>query len=134
MCSAVNEVTGMTAVHTSRKLVHFPVAKEHDRVMHEFYRIEYFAGLTGCIDCIYVRIKDPGSKPAEVFRNWKGVLPMDVQVSRIHIYECNMCMLCDLHVKEHQREINLVQMKVEALVVLFSAFCVHIRRVGRTRV
>lgn len=67
VCRTVNKVTGLIARHLFRELVHFPEAEEYGEVMHAFYMIGGFPGVTGCIACTHVRIKSPGGDTAEVF-------------------------------------------------------------------
>lgn len=89
VCRTVNKVTGLIARHLFRELVHFPKAEEYAQVMHAFYLIGRFPGVTGCIDCTHVRIKSPGGDTAEVFRNRKGVFSINVQVRRIYSFHCS---------------------------------------------
>lgn len=63
------------------ELVGFPVADKMREIMHDFYRIAIFPGMTGCVNCTHIRIKSPGGDAAEVFRNREGVFSLNAQVS-----------------------------------------------------
>ncbi|XP_037500255.1 putative nuclease HARBI1 [Rhipicephalus sanguineus] len=62
------------------QLVRLPNASEAAVVMEEFYAMARFAGVSGCIDCTHVPMKNPGGEDAEVFRNRKGYFSINVQV------------------------------------------------------
>ncbi|KAH7983649.1 hypothetical protein HPB52_013302 [Rhipicephalus sanguineus] len=60
-------------------LVRLPNASEAAVVMEEFYAMARFPGVSGCIDCTHVPMKNPGGEDAEVFRNRKGYFSINVQ-------------------------------------------------------
>ncbi|XP_049515742.1 putative nuclease HARBI1 [Dermacentor silvarum] len=61
------------------QLVKLPNATEAAVIMEEFYAMARFPGVSGCIDCTHVRMKNPGGEDAEVFRNRKGYFSINVQ-------------------------------------------------------
>ncbi|KAH7973310.1 hypothetical protein HPB52_024118 [Rhipicephalus sanguineus] len=65
--------------HNPIELVRLPNASEAAVVMEEFYAMARFAGVSGCIDCTHVPMKNPGGEDAEVFRNRKGYFSINVQ-------------------------------------------------------
>lgn len=46
----------------------------------QFYEIEHFPGVIGCIDCTHIPIKNPGGPIAEIYRNRKRTFSINVQV------------------------------------------------------
>lgn len=80
-CRVIAEVSEAISRTLFPLLVRFPDPSQMREVMHDFYKIAQFPGVTGCIDCTHVRIKSPGGDDAEVFRNRKGVFSINVQVS-----------------------------------------------------
>ncbi|CAN7939195.1 unnamed protein product [Ixodes hexagonus] len=79
VCRVVGRVTDLIAEELFPKVVDFPDAHRCRTIMHEFYKIGKFPGVTGCIDCTHVRIKSPGGDDAEVFRNRKGYFSINVR-------------------------------------------------------
>ncbi|KAH7951631.1 hypothetical protein HPB52_010939 [Rhipicephalus sanguineus] len=62
------------------QLVRLPNASEAAVVMEEFYAMARFPGVSSCIDCTHVPMKNPCGEDAEVFRNRKGYFSINVQV------------------------------------------------------
>lgn len=90
----VSTVSAVIAATLFPALVKFPEARDIHRVMHAFYGIAQFPGVTGCIDCTHVRIKSPGGEHAEVFRNRKGYFSFNVQVRKtfkLHSWLLSSC-------------------------------------------
>lgn len=61
-------------------VVKFPsTSAEISQLKRDFYEIGNFPGVIGCIDCTHIAIKSPGGENAEVFRNRKGWMSLNVQ-------------------------------------------------------
>lgn len=85
--SRINErMSRMIADTLFPQLVKLPNATEAAVVMEEFYAIAGFPGVSGCIDCTHVPMKNPGGEDAEVFRNRKGYFSINVQVCLQHYH------------------------------------------------
>ncbi|KAG0427857.1 hypothetical protein HPB47_025144 [Ixodes persulcatus] len=65
MCRTVGLVTRLIGRHLFKKLVHFPHVFQLNTVMREFYEMDRFPGVTGCIDCTRVRSSSPGRDDAQ---------------------------------------------------------------------
>lgn len=81
VCRTVAAVSTSIARDVFPRLVQFPKREDMPAVMHSFYKVAKFPGVTGCIDGTHIRIKSPGGDAAEVYRNRKGVFSINVQVS-----------------------------------------------------
>ncbi|KAG0443981.1 hypothetical protein HPB47_014315 [Ixodes persulcatus] len=79
VCHAVGVVTQLITRHLFRELVHFHSATKFGTVMCDFYALVHSPSLSGRIDCNHVQIKSPGDDDTKVFRNRKGVFPINVQ-------------------------------------------------------
>ncbi|XP_049269088.1 putative nuclease HARBI1 [Rhipicephalus sanguineus] len=78
--SRINErLSRMIADTLFPQLVKLPNATEAAVVMEEIYAIAGFPGVSGCIDCTHVPMKNPGGEDAEVFRDRKGYFSINVQ-------------------------------------------------------
>ena len=60
--------------------IHFPAPDEIDRIKVEFFEISGFPGVVGCIDGSHIEIKSPGGPRAEIFRNRKSWMFLNVQI------------------------------------------------------
>lgn len=82
VCRAVTAVSDTIQRKLFTRPLRFPDRKDTAGVMHDAFQVGKFPGVTGCIDCNYVRIKSPaGCYTAEAFRNRKGYFSINVQVS-----------------------------------------------------
>ncbi|CAK1582627.1 unnamed protein product [Parnassius mnemosyne] len=67
-------------VSLRREFIIFPdTNRDQDRVKIDFYDIARFPNVLGCIDCTHVKIQSPGGDDAELFRNRKGYMSINVQ-------------------------------------------------------
>lgn len=82
----VKRVSNAFARHL-QTYVNFPNhLNERRRITEKFYQKANFPRVIGCIDCTHVRIISPGGENAEVFRNRKGWMSINVQVRVIISY------------------------------------------------
>ena len=59
--------------------IQFPAADLLPQVKLDFWRICAFPNVVGTIDCTHIKIPCPGGENAELFRNRKGFLSINVQ-------------------------------------------------------
>ncbi|KAG0443456.1 hypothetical protein HPB47_014898 [Ixodes persulcatus] len=90
VCHAVGVVTQLITGHLFRELVHFHSATKFGTVMCDFYALVHSPSLSGRIDCNHVQIKSPGGDDTKVFRNRKGVFPINVQVTSAEFAICRI--------------------------------------------
>ncbi|XP_029341344.1 putative nuclease HARBI1 [Acyrthosiphon pisum] len=75
----VKEVSGLLA-KCGKKWIRFPRAPNLQDTKEQFYLIGEFPSVIGAIDCTHVPIKSPGADNAEMYRNRKGWMSLNVQI------------------------------------------------------
>lgn len=75
----VKEISGLLA-KCGKKWIRFPRAPNLQDTKEQFYLIGEFPGVIGAIDCTHVPIKSPGGDNAEIYRNRKGWMSLNVQI------------------------------------------------------
>ncbi|XP_045499379.1 putative nuclease HARBI1 [Colias croceus] len=79
-CSRIIKRVSAAIVTLRPEFVNFPnTSEEQENVKMEFYNISRFPNVLGCIDCTHVKIQSPGGDDAELFRNRKGYMSINVQ-------------------------------------------------------
>ncbi|KAI4455158.1 hypothetical protein MML48_9g00000572 [Holotrichia oblita] len=63
-----------------RQYVKFPDRNGMNNNRNLFFEIGGFPGVSGCVDGTHIEIKNPGGENAEVFRNRKGWMSLNIQV------------------------------------------------------
>ncbi|KAI4469671.1 hypothetical protein MML48_1g04984 [Holotrichia oblita] len=63
-----------------RQYVKFPDCNGMNNNRNLFFEIGGFPGVSGCVDGTHIEIKNPGGENAEVFRNRKGWMSLNIQV------------------------------------------------------
>ena len=72
----------LLSLHLRPKYVRLPATTEERRsVMNTFYSVSGLPGVIGAIDCTHVPIQSPGGDDAEIYRNRKGYLSINVQLN-----------------------------------------------------
>ncbi|XP_063220149.1 putative nuclease HARBI1 [Bacillus rossius redtenbacheri] len=75
----VKVVSAQLAEHLL-EYVYFPGRQQLQEYHRQFYVNGGFPGVTGCIDCTHIGIRSPGGQFAELYRNRKGYMSLNVQV------------------------------------------------------
>ncbi|XP_037972328.2 putative nuclease HARBI1 [Plutella xylostella] len=79
-CSRIVKRVTEAIVSLRAEFIKFPESEEEQRkVKRDFFKIAKFPNVLGCIDCTHVRIQSPGGDDAEIFRNRKGYMSINVQ-------------------------------------------------------
>ncbi|XP_071055943.1 putative nuclease HARBI1 [Onthophagus taurus] len=79
-CRIINEVSELLARNIG-KYVNLPSSEaEKTNLRRKFFEIGGFPGVVGCVDGTHIEIKSPGGANAEIFRNRKGFMSLNVQV------------------------------------------------------
>jgi len=85
VCRTLKRVTEAIA-GLSNKYVKLPETVEERRHnMRMFYNRSQLPGIIGAVDCTHVPIQSPGSDDAEIYRNRKGYMSVNVQL----VCDCN---------------------------------------------
>jgi len=64
-----------------KDFIKFPSSHEEIKeVQSKFFKIGHFPLVIGCIDGTHIPIKSPGGNNAEIFRNRKGIISLNIQV------------------------------------------------------
>ena len=80
VCRTLHRVSRAIAGLRDRYVV-FPETDDMRRkVMKEFHAKSKLPGIVGAIDCMHVPIQSPGSPDAEIYRNRKGYMSINVQL------------------------------------------------------
>ncbi|XP_053604215.1 putative nuclease HARBI1 [Plodia interpunctella] len=79
-CSRIVKRVSQAIVSLRREFIRFPDTEvEQHIVKEEFYRIARFPNVLGCIDCTHIKIQSPGGDDAELFRNRKSYMSINMQ-------------------------------------------------------
>ena len=80
MSRIISEVSENLARHLGR-YIKFPTTEQAiTNNKRAFYEVAAFPDVVGCIDCTHIPVRSPGGPTAEVYRNRKGWMSLNVQV------------------------------------------------------
>lgn len=75
----IKEVSELLAKN-AKNWIKFPSTQNIHDTKQQFYLINQFPGVIGAIDCTHIPIKSPGGNNAELYRNRKGWMSLNVQI------------------------------------------------------